>query len=77
MDKVLDRLIGKNCLVYMDNVIINGKIIKDTIVNLKLVMGLLWEHQLLAKAWKCEFFEISIAFLGQVMSEEGIATYPK
>ncbi len=40
-------------------------------------MGHLREHNLLAKARKYELFEMSIAFLGHVVSEEVIATDPK
>ncbi len=76
-DKVLDGLIGKSCVVYLYDVIIYGKTFEETLGNLKLVMGHLREHKLLAKAWKCELFEMSIAFLGQVVSEEGIATDPR
>ncbi len=39
-------------------------------------MGRLREHNLLCKARKCELFKTSIAFLGHVVSEEGIATDP-
>ncbi len=77
MDKVLNGLIGKNCLVYLDDVIIYGKLFKETLANLKLVMAHLSEHNLLANARICELFEMSIAFLGHIVPEEGIATYPK
>ncbi len=77
LDKVLDGLIGKSCLVYLDDVIIYGKTFEETLSNLRLVMESLREHNLLTKALKCELFEVSIAFLGHVVSEEGIATDPK
>ncbi len=77
IDKVLDGLIRKRCLVYLENIIIYGKIFKETFANLKLVMAHLRVHNLLGKARKCELFEMSIAFLGHVVSEEGIATDPK
>ncbi len=76
MDKVLDGHISKNCLVYLDNVISFGSSCEETLTNLKLVMGCLHDHNLLCKARKCELFETSIAFLGHVVSEEGIATDP-
>ncbi len=76
MDKVLDGLISKNCLVYLEHFIIFGRSFEETLANLKLVMGRLRDHNLLCKARKCELFETSIAFLGQVMAEEGIATDP-
>ncbi len=50
MDKVLDGLIGKNCLVYLDDVIIFGSSFEETMAILKLVMGHLREHNLLCKA---------------------------
>ncbi len=76
MDKVLDGLICKKCLVYLDDVIIFGSSFEETLANLKLVMNHLREHNLLCKARKCELFEMSIAFLGHVVSEEGINTDP-
>ncbi len=36
MDKVLDGLISKRCLVYLDDVIIDGKTFEETLANLKL-----------------------------------------
>ncbi len=71
MDEVLNGLISKRCLVYLDDVIIYGKMFKGTLANLTLVMAHLHEHNLLAKAWKCELCETSIAFL---VSEDSIAT---
>ncbi len=59
--------------MYLDDVIIYGSMFKETFANLKLVMARLREHNLLAKARKCELFETSIAFLGHVVSKEGIA----
>ncbi len=44
MDKVLDGLIGKRCLLYLDDVIIYGSTFEETLANLKLVMGRLREH---------------------------------
>ncbi len=76
MDKVLDGLIGKNCLVNLDDVIIFGSLFKEILANLKLVIGRHCEHNLLCKARKCELFETSIALLGHAVSEEGIATDP-
>ncbi len=49
MDKVLDGLISKRCLVYLDDFIIDGKTFKETLANLKLVVAHLREHNLLAK----------------------------
>ncbi len=77
MDKVLDGFISEKCLVYLDDVIIYGKTLEETLANLILVMAHLREHNLLAKAQKCKLFETSIAFLGPIVSDKGIATHPK
>ncbi len=50
MDKVPDGLNSKNCLVYLDKVIIFGSSFGETLTNLKLVMGCLRDHNLLCKA---------------------------
>ncbi len=50
MDNVLDSLIAKRCLVYLDDVIIYGKTFEETLANLKLVIAHPREHNLLAKA---------------------------
>ncbi len=72
LDKVLDFLIGKRCLVYLDDVIIYDKTFEETLANLKQVMSRLREHDLLAKVRKCELFKMSIAFLGHVVAQEYI-----
>ncbi len=46
MDKVLDGLISKKCLVYLDDIIIFGKTFKKTPANLKLVMARIRKHNL-------------------------------
>ncbi len=57
IDKVLDGLIGKKCLLYLDDIIVFGKTFEETLANFKLVMNHLREHKLLVKARKCELFE--------------------
>ncbi len=63
--------------MYFDDVIIYVKTFEETLTNIKLGMVHLHEHNLLAKAQKCELFEMSIDFLEHVVSEEGIVTDPK
>ncbi len=68
INKVLDGLIGKRCLVYLVDIIIYGSTFEETLANLKLVMVHLRKHNLVAKARKCKLFKTSIAFLGHVVS---------
>ncbi len=76
MDNVLVGLTGKRSLVYLDDIIIYGITFEETLANLKLLMASLRELNLLAKVQQCELFEMRIAFLRNVVSEEGIATDP-
>ena len=45
--------------------------------HLRLVLEVLKEHQLFAKYSKCEFLLRSVAFLGHVVSSDGIKVNPK
>ena len=44
--------------------------------HLCIVLGRLREHQLYAKFSKCEFWLMEVAFLGHVLSENGVAVDP-
>lgn len=45
--------------------------------HLRIVLMTLREHQLYAKLSKCEFWLESVAFLGHVISSDGIQVDPK
>ena len=45
--------------------------------HLRVVLQVLKEHQLFSKYSKCEFWLRSVAFLGHIISSEGIEVDPK
>jgi len=77
MEKVLQKLLSKICLVYLDDVIIFRKSFKEMIGNLKKIFLQLQMANLKINPEKRVLFRKRINFLGHVMSAEGITTDPK
>lgn len=75
MDMVLQGLLWKSCLVYLDDLIIIGPTFQTHLENLATVLQRLREAGLKLKPVKCEFFK-KRCFLGHIVSENGIATDP-
>ena len=65
------------CLIYLDNIIVFAKTQEDAITRLGTVFQKLREVGLKLQPSKCELFKTSLLYLGHVVSEDGIRTYPK
>ena len=76
MDEVLKGLIGKHCLVYLDDVIIFGQTFDQTLSNLKLIFDRIRQHKLTLKAKKCVLFRKEVEFLGHMVTAQGVQTSP-
>jgi hypothetical protein len=76
MNSVLRSVIGKICLVYLDDIIIFSRSIEEHISNLKTVFSLLEEANLKLKLAKCKFLAQSVPYLGHVITAEGIKPNP-
>jgi hypothetical protein len=76
MNSVLRRVIGKICLVYLDDIIIFSRTIEEHFSNLKTVFSLLENAHLKMKLSKCEFLAQSVSYLGHVITAEGIKPDP-
>jgi len=77
MEEVLKGLIGKSCLLYLDDIIVYGRTFEEVYQNLQDVMKRLKKYNLKLKAKKCSLFQRSVKFLGHVVSEKGIACNPE
>ena len=64
----LDRLI----IVFIDDILVYSKSEAEHAIYLRMVLQTLREHQLYAKFSKCEFWLNQVAFLGYVVSKDGI-----
>jgi hypothetical protein len=72
MNEVLRSFIGKFMVVYFDDILIYRKSLDEHIAHLHAVFGALHEAHLFANHEKCTFCTDRVAFLGYVVTPQGI-----
>ena len=72
MIDVLQDVIGKFVLVYLDDIVIFSRSEEEHMLHLKIVLEVLREHKLYAKLSKCKFVQSELKFLGHIISAKGI-----
>ena len=76
MERCLGDLNLKQCLVYLDDIIIFSSTFEEHLTRLKAVLAKLREYNLKLQPSKCHLFKGTINYLGHVISAEGISTDP-
>jgi hypothetical protein len=76
MNKVFMEELDKFVIVFIDDILIYSKSREDHEHHLWIVLKRLRAHQLYAKLSKCEFWLEKIAFLGHILTAEGIEVDP-
>jgi len=76
MERILQQLITKICLVYLDDVIVFGKSFEDT-KNLRQIFFRFREVNLKINPKKCNLFSRQVNYLGRIVSAEGVSTDPE
>ena len=76
MNFVLRGVLGKTCLVYLDDIIVFSKTKEEHFNNLRQIFRLLDEANLKMKLAKCEFLCKSVHYLGHIISGDGVAPDP-
>ena len=76
MNKGLKGLIGNNCFVYIDDIIVYGKTIEEHNKNLRILFERLRQVGLKLQPDKCEYLRPELEYLGHVISEHGIQPNP-
>ena len=76
MDRVIQGLEYETALAYLDDVIVFGPTIDQTIDRMVVVLTRLRNANLKLKAKKCLLFRTEVNYLGHVISAEGIKTDP-
>ena len=66
-------MIGKKCVVYLDDVLVLGRTLEEHLSNLKDVFDATREAGLKLNGNKCVFAQPSVRYLGYVISAQGIA----
>lgn len=77
MDNILRKHIGVRCLVYMNDIIIFSTSLQEHIENLKIILKTLREYNIKIQIDKCEFLQKEVAFLGHVVTPEGVKPNPE
>ena len=76
MELVLSGLQWKQCLVYLNDIIVFGDSFDATLTNLASVFSRLQSAGLTLKPKKCFLFQRSVKFLGHIVSEQGVSCDP-
>ena len=76
METILRGLQWRECLVYLDDIIIFGKTFDETLSRLSHVFDRIQDANLKLNPSKCSLFREEVAFLGHVVSPHGVHTDP-
>ncbi|KAM1731966.1 hypothetical protein ACFX11_017778 [Malus domestica] len=72
MNRVFQPYLDRFIIVFIDDILVYSKSKVEHARHLKLVLSSLREHKLYAKFSKCEFWLNQVAFLGHVISAQGV-----
>ena len=76
MNRVFGPYLDK-FIVFIDDILVYSSSKEEHAEQLRIVLQTLREHQLYAKFSKCQFWLDRVAFLGHVVSAEGISVDPQ
>src|SRR5215468_5175529 len=77
MNRIFHPYLDQFVVVFIDDILVYSKDAEEHDRHLRIVLQTLRKKQLYAKLSKCEFWLKEIAFLGHVVSTEGIRVDPK
>ena len=76
MNKVFMEELDKFIVVFIDDILVYLATIEEHEQHLRVVLEKLRQNQLYAKFSKCEFWLEEVAFLGHILTAEGVAVDP-
>jgi hypothetical protein len=77
MNKVFIEELDKFFIVFIDDILIYSKSVEEHEQHLRVVLEKLRAHKLYAKFTKFEFWLEKVAFLGHILTAEGVAMDPE
>lgn len=72
MNEILEGLINKICVVYMDDILIFSTSLTEHMINLTKIFERLRKYNLKIQVDKCEFLKRETKFLGHVITKDGL-----
>ena len=76
MNKVFRPFMDQFVVVFIDDILVYSKSMKEYVYHLRTVLQTLREHQIYIKFLNCDFWMKSVAFLGHLVSKDGIQVDP-
>jgi hypothetical protein len=76
MNSIVAPFMRKFIIVFLDDILVYSSSWSEHLEHLRLVLLKLRETQFYAKLCKCSFGQHSIQYLGQIISDQGVATDP-
>ena len=77
MNRIFQPYLDQFVIVFIDDILIYSGSKEDHEEHVRVVLQILRENQLYAKFSKCQFWLDSVAFLGHVISAEGVFVDPQ
>ena len=77
MNRVFQPYLDRFVIVFIDDILVYSGSSKEHSEHLRIVLQTLRERQLYAKLSKCQFWLDRVAFLGHVISVEGVSVDPQ
>lgn len=70
---IFRNMLNQSVIVYIDDILVYSDTLKDHLQQVRTVLKCLIHHQLYVKLEKCDFYQTTTAFLGCIISPNGIA----
>ena len=76
MTRIFEPQLGKSIEVYIDSMVVKGKVVSEHVGDLGNIFEILRNHKLCLNASKCSFSVGSGKFLGYMVTHKGIEVNP-
>ena len=76
MTRIFEPQLGKSIEVYIDSMVVKGKVVSEHVGDLGNIFEILRNHKLRLNASKCSFSVGSGKFLGYMVTHRGIEVNP-
>ena len=77
MNRIFRPYLDQFVIVFIDDILIYSGSGEEHVEHLRIILQTLREHRLYAKLSKCQFWLDSVAFLGHIVSAEGVSVDPQ